>query len=321
MNTFGSFFSGGGGMDIGAAAAGWQLVFANEYQDDIAAVYVANLGNHMVSGDLLGLDVRTLPRVRWFHASPPCPNFSNAKTNAEETANDLRLARQVAAYIIHHLPDFVTIENVYGYRKSKSWRIIARAFYEHGYQFNYWHVCMADYAVPQTRRRMIALARRDGVTPQLPPATHTEFPKVDLFGDGLPGWIGWYAAIEDLIPMLPDSEFAPWQLEKLPSVLTATSLINHKDTIKEATVLDKNRPSMTITVSLASRPSHMSAFIMDSANPNSTGRVVQMTLRALARFQSFPDWYQLPDSRALACRIIGNAVPALFAQRLGEWLK
>ncbi len=34
MNTFGSFFSGGGGADIGAAAAGWQLAFANEYADE-----------------------------------------------------------------------------------------------------------------------------------------------------------------------------------------------------------------------------------------------------------------------------------------------
>ena len=45
----------------------------------------------------------------------------------------------------------------------------------------------------------------------------------------------------------------------------------------------------------------------------SQGRVVKMTPRALARFQSFPDWYQLPDKVALACRIIGNAVPPLMA--------
>jgi site-specific DNA-cytosine methylase len=39
-----------------------------------------------------------------------------------------------------------------------------------------------------------------------------------------------------------------------------------------------------------------------------------MTPRALARFQSVPDSYQLPDSNALACRVIGNGVPVLVAQ-------
>jgi DNA (cytosine-5)-methyltransferase 1 len=48
------------------------------------------------------------------------------------------------------------------------------------------------------------------------------------------------------------------------------------------------------------------------------GRVVSMTPRCLARFQSFPDWYQLPDSRKLATRGIGNAVPSLLMQRIAE---
>lgn len=41
-----------------------------------------------------------------------------------------------------------------------------------------------------------------------------------------------------------------------------------------------------------------------------------MTTRALARFQSFPDWYQLPDNNSLACKGIGNAVPPLFMEKM-----
>jgi len=40
-----------------------------------------------------------------------------------------------------------------------------------------------------------------------------------------------------------------------------------------------------------------------------------MTPRALARFQTFPDWYELPDTKSLACRIIGNAVPPLAMKK------
>jgi DNA (cytosine-5)-methyltransferase 1 len=43
-----------------------------------------------------------------------------------------------------------------------------------------------------------------------------------------------------------------------------------------------------------------------------------MTPRALARFQSFPDWYELPERNALACKIIGNAVPPLLMRRVME---
>lgn len=50
------------------------------------------------------------------------------------------------------------------------------------------------------------------------------------------------------------------------------------------------------------------------------GRVVSMTPRALARFQSFPDWYELPTKKALACYGIGNAVPPLMMQRIYEQL-
>jgi DNA (cytosine-5)-methyltransferase 1 len=50
----------------------------------------------------------------------------------------------------------------------------------------------------------------------------------------------------------------------------------------------------------------------------SFGHVVKMTPRALARFQSFPDWYILPDKASLACTVIGNAVPPLLYQRVIE---
>ena len=46
------------------------------------------------------------------------------------------------------------------------------------------------------------------------------------------------------------------------------------------------------------------------------GRVVAMTPRAIARFQTFPDWYELPEEKRLATRGIGNAVPCLLAEKI-----
>lgn len=50
------------------------------------------------------------------------------------------------------------------------------------------------------------------------------------------------------------------------------------------------------------------------------GRIVQMTPRALARFQTFPDGYVLPSNKKLACYGIGNAVPPLLAKQVIESL-
>jgi len=47
-----------------------------------------------------------------------------------------------------------------------------------------------------------------------------------------------------------------------------------------------------------------------------SGRIVRMNVRALARFQTFPDSYRLPDSLSLAGRIIGNAVPPVFYEKM-----
>jgi site-specific DNA-cytosine methylase len=115
-------------------------------------------------------------------------------------------------------PNF-SLENVWGYREFESFRIILRALEESGYAFGYWHLNAANYGVPQTRKRLILIASRTH-RPRKPQATHSErgpSAQSDLFSsEPLRKWVGWYEAIEDLIPTLPESKFAEWQLKRLP---------------------------------------------------------------------------------------------------------
>jgi site-specific DNA-cytosine methylase len=46
----------------------------------------------------------------------------------------------------------------------------------------------------------------------------------------------------------------------------------------------------------------------------------RMTARECARVQSFPDWYEFRGSQADHYRIIGNAVPPLYAKALARAL-
>lgn len=223
-------------------------------------------------------------------------------------------------------------------------------------------------AVPQTRKRLIVRAVRGGFVPQLPAPVP---------------WVGWYEAIEDLIPDLPESQFARWQLERLPEELSMVLLgqggfrgkvakaeaahpaltvtgnrnqngirafIVHQSNRRRMTTREAGEPVFTVMAGSGGNLQTPRSFLVDGKlNNRSTtlttrdgkarsftvttshnirdikgllkdGRVVKMTPRALARFQSFPDTYELPDKATLACRIIGNAVPPQLMQQIYEGL-
>jgi DNA (cytosine-5)-methyltransferase 1 len=370
--NFISLFSGGGGADIGAMMAGYTPVAANEYDPAIAEVYRANIGNHIRVGDILQQDPRTYPACDLLHLSPPCPNFSVAKAGAKETEHDIALAEKAAEFIRVLAPRAVTVENVTVYRDSRSYQIILKAITDGGYMYDAEVLNSADYGVPQTRRRFIVRAVHGLLRPMPAPVR----------------WIGWYEAIADLIDTLPASEFALWQLARLPAELQTSAMFNNQASddhkggtygvtsreesdpaisitnsfVPRAFIVDGNindgerinvrqseEPNMTIQATGNKRPYR--AFIVDQLNGShvvptlrtdnepimtvgihsvkhpaprawlSEGRVVKMTPRALARFQSFPDWYQLPEKTALACKIIGNAMPPLLAWHIARTIE
>ena len=381
--TYGSYFTGGGVADVGAIQAGFMPLFGVECDPSnydqsmrIADAYERNIGEHMLRQPVQEIDPASLPRVDWFHASPVCKNASVAKANAEETDIDMVTAQATADYIMEHLPKVVTVENVWQYRKFASWHTIAKALLDLGYQFRVDHINMADYGVPQTRKRMIVTAVHNENRLGLLAPTHQENPpeRIGLFDVALPRWIGWYEAIEDLIPTLPDSEFAPWQLERLPDEMR-TLLVKSGDEFSK--IPYGNEPCYTLSASMYSMGR---AFIMYPANSQSNGRrwkdgddtamtltagdcgninafvvnesstmeinkahqpvatqvsaprnlsqralihgrVVKMTPRALARFQSLPDSYELPERATDAGCLIGNGLPTEFQRLQGERLK
>ncbi len=108
---------------------------------------------------------------------------------------------------------------VWGYRNFESFRRILATLAACGYAVDYRHINAADYGVPQTRKRLVLRAVRGGRVPPLHP-THRK--GGDMFYQP---WIGWYAAIEDLLDTLPETTPAPWQLARLPAELRETLLI------------------------------------------------------------------------------------------------
>lgn len=346
MTTIGTLFSGGEGVGVGARQANLDHLWGVEYDDAIASVGRIN-GFNTITRDVRDADfMHSLPRPDTIHASPVCKNASNAKSDGEESPEDIETADAICAYIDHFRPDTFTLENVYGYRTFTAFAHIMECLNRNRYRFDYWHLNAADYGVPQTRKRLILVARLHG-KPRKPHATHARPDKLTpLFDDRLP-WVGWYKAIEDLIDVLPDDEFEQWQLDRLPKEIIDTFIFDGHSGFcgDEATVRISTEPCMSI-MSTSRGNAGFRAFIVEGSNgshpdisrfeyePISTivqteyksarrawltcGRTVRMTVKTFARFQSFPDWYVLPDDYRLACTVIGNAVPPLLYQRVIE---
>lgn len=336
MKTTASYFTGGGLFDVGARRAGLNPIWGVEYDDKIAEVARVN-GLSVITADVIKINPADLVRPDHFHASPPCPNFSVAKAGAKETKEDIAMAAAVCRFLEYHKPDHFTLENVYRYRLSKSFALILETLDELKYKYEWKHVCAADYGVPQTRRRLILIASRLGGV-DFPKPTHAKGGK-----GGLLTWNGWYKAVEDLISSLPESKFADWQLKRFPQELTDNIFIDGKPSNYKGDlqILDGVDRINTITSSQEKHP--LRAFLIENGNSSSArphladepsptvsighqaglsrawlskGRVVSMTPRALARFQSVPDTYILPDNATLACKIIGNGVPCLLSETI-----
>jgi site-specific DNA-cytosine methylase len=384
-------FAGFGGPEIALRELGIETV-GIEIDAAIAEVNRRN-GGHCLTADILDIDPADFVGWWLYHFSPRCPRFSSARSSKSkqniyqrisdlsrfqkllngEDEIDLHHSRKIVQFIKEGRPEFFTLENVWAYQKSLSFMNIWYALLEEGYGVDWWHLNAADYGIPQSRKRMIVIARRDGRRPAKPWPTHSK--NGDMFTQP---WRGWHEAIEDLIPDLPESQFADWQMDRMPNepkedflVMTSNTNRNGVDNVAGRGWLEVDRPANTVcsslgggmprafilgqgsyskpketadpadTVTANSNQTGVKAFVVDcqynnfngergliirqqnqpiftmtaSANRRpiraglETGRVVSMTPRCLARFQDFPDWFALPDNRALACRGIGNALP------------
>lgn len=239
MKTTGSFFTGGGLFDMGALSAGYTPIWGVEIDDKIASVARLN-GLPVITADVTELDLTRFDRPDHFHASPPCPNFSIAKQDAEETEFDIAMASAVCRALEHFKPDTFTLENVVGYRRSKSFQLIGETLSRLGYWWDATNLNAADFGVPQTRERLWIRASR-GLLRGYPPPVK---------------WKGWYEAIEDLIPDLPDTEFAPWQMARLPEEYK--TFMTGQGTYSQP--LTHDQPAQTITSN--SNQSGIKAFIV-----------------------------------------------------------
>ncbi|MGF1937577.1 MAG: DNA cytosine methyltransferase, partial [Nostoc sp. ChiQUE02] len=171
-------FAGGGGIEAGMVQAGIRPLIAVEFDptkpDLSRAIAKTHHRNFREYGcKVIQLTVQEVARLGflgfprrpdYLHASPVCANFSQAHTAkagvALETADDLTAAIAVAEAIRQLQPRVFTLENVPRYQNSQSFAIILNTLEQEGYSVNYSVVNMADFGLPQARRRLVLIANK-----------------------------------------------------------------------------------------------------------------------------------------------------------------
>ncbi|MBD2249208.1 DNA cytosine methyltransferase [Nostoc sp. FACHB-888] len=314
-------FAGGGGIEAGMVQAGIRPVIAVEFDPSKPELSRAIAKTHHRNFSEYGCRVVQLTvqevaqsgfldfprRPDYLHASPVCANFSQAHTakagKGIETADDLTAALAVAEAIRQLQPRVFTLENVPRYQNSQSFSIILNALEQEGYSVNYSVVNMADFGLPQARRRLVLVACRD-LTILLPPTSDP---------------IGWHDAIAHLIPTMLDSQLLLKQQQAVEQFLTANEptplLLERVGGRNGMKYKPGHLPCNTILRSHFTdhKGCNRSRFA-DIWLPD--GTVKSLSIQGAARLQGFSDWYEFPNEIATAGSIIGYSVPPSFATQL-----
>lgn len=292
----GTYFSGGGLVEEGLKGI-IDPVVAVEYDRKISGVYRNNFGQHIVTADVRDVDPKELVKhidgeVEYFHASPVCKNYSQAKSNSGEVELDKETAKSTADFIDAVKPRVVTIENVKGYKDSEAMKIITKALDKNGYTWDSDVYNAADYGGYTSRERLIIRAVKDGELPEKPKKQ--------------PRKGGWLETVEDILPTLTvkESGVAPWMDARLKADGIDWQKVEKPLYVMGSAYADGKIPHAYGDEILPTlRTKSGDVIIMPG------GKVLRADGRVLARITGLGDDYKLPKTESLAHTIIGNGIP------------
>lgn len=299
----GTYFSGGGLVEEGLKGI-IDPVVAVEYDEKISGVYRNNFGQHIVTADVRDVDPKELVKqidgeVEYFHASPVCKNYSQAKSNHTEVELDKETAASTAEFINAVKPKVVTIENVKGYKDSEAMKIITDALDANGYTWDADVYNAADFGGYTNRERLIVRAVRDGKLPAKP--------------EKMAHKSGWYEAVADIIPTLTEKKngVAPWMDIRLKADGIDWRKIDKPLYVMGSAYADGKIPHAFADELLPTlRTKSGDVIVMPD------GKVYRAMGRVLARVSGVSDDYKMPFSENLSHTIIGNGIPTQLTEHV-----
>lgn len=303
-----SLFSGAGGLDLGFKNAGFDIIWANDFDGDACHTYASNIAGHIVHSSIENIDSSNIPECDIVIGGFPCQGFSQANMLRFEDDQRNKLYLEFLRVIRDKQPKFFFAENVRGIlslAKGEAIKKIEHDFSSAGYRVKKQLFNLADFGIPQSRWRVILVGVRKDleIEYEFPQPTHTSPSKVKT--NKLLSWV----TIGEALRKIPDADNEGHGLlnhDYSKYKVTNRNFTGHRTT-------DPNKPSPTILAR-----GNGKGGVCAIQHPNNHRR---MSVRESAVIQSFPLDFKFHGSLSSCYRQVGNAVPPKFAEILAKKLK
>jgi len=326
-----SLFSGAGGLDYGLEAAGFDVRVAIDNDNDSCATLRRNRNFPVINKNIHETSTKEIldsaglrqKEVDIIIGGPPCQPFSksgywvNGDTKRLKDPRALTL-NEFMRCVEDMLPVAFFFENVHGISysgKEEGFRLLEklaeRINTKKGTNYRlFWKVInMADYGVPQIRKRFFLAAHREGKVFRFPKPTHSPSNYVTAW-DAIGGfplpmdeelkargrWAG-------LLPSIPEGENYLWHTERKGGVPLFGWRTRYWSFLLK---LAKNQPSWTIQ---AQPGPAIGPFHWENR---------RLSVDEMSRLQTFPKGIRFVGSRISIQKQIGNAVPSLMSEILSR---
>lgn len=315
-----SLFAGCGGWDLGFEKAGFDVVWANEFDATIHATYKLNHPQtELNTSDIRKLSPQDIPDCDGIVGEPPCQSWSlGGKCLGIEDERG-KLVYDYIRIVREKKPKFFIMENVPGMvtpRHIESFKQFLSLFESAGYRLKYELVNAADFKIPQERLRVFIVGiRQDLPVEYFFPSQINKKP------------ITLYQAIGDL----PNN---PRPYDKNKVVQDDGKILNHdyytgpydKKFMARNRVRSWDELSFTIQAQAKNAPLHPQApkmvYVSQEERMFEKGKehlYRRLSVRECARIQTFPDKFKFVYSDILdGYKMVGNAVPPRLAFYLAK---
>lgn len=346
-----SLFSGAGGLDLAVERAAdaplsqlrvkgpVRVALATDYEPQALETLQLNMpGTRILPGDIRKTSTADILKEAGLSpgdpvlvvGGPPCTPFSKSgfwiKEKRESRDPNASLLDEYIRVVRESRPEAFVLENVQGltYKTHKAQfdRLIA-GLAALGYNPQWKVLLAADYGVPQLRRRVFVVGRRDGAAFRFPESTHSGWSERDKsFDESKIPHITAGAALGDLLPGVPEAdelaegEYADLAAQVPPgqNYLWHTDRYGGQDVFKWRSRywtfllrLQQERASTTLQAQPGPWVGPLHWENLHNAAGDSRAR--RLRVPEVLRLMTFPSDFEVLGNRADVQRQLGNAVP------------
>lgn len=320
-----SFFAGAGGLDLGFRKAGFDVIWANEYDKSIWETYEKNHPNTILDKRSI-VDIRSsdVPDCDGIIGGPPCQSWSEAGSKRGIKDKRGQLFYEFMRILADKKPKFFLAENVSGMllpTHREALINIKQMFQDIGYDLSFKLLNVSDFGVPQDRKRVFFIGYRKDLGKKFEfPNPTTPIKKVNLL-----------KAIGDLKESVIPAKTGNFTNGEKCRFLNHEYMIGGFSSIYMSRNRVRTWDEVSFTIQAGGRhaPIHPQAPCMKFISQNVREFVKgkenlyrRLSIRECARIQTFPDKFKFYYTNiADGYKMIGNAVPVRMAQVLAKKIK